>query len=106
MSRYENDSPPVKEGDQFDVTIESVGEKGDGVAKKDGFVLFIPGTSSGERIKVKVTKVLKSVGFAEKVGEATTTAGTPRRSERRERVVKEDPNENFDPQPELDSEDF
>lgn len=104
MSRFENDKPPVKEGDQFDVTIESVGEKGDGVAKKDGFVLFIPGTRSGERIKVKVTKVLKSVGFAEKVGEATTTQ-TPKR-ERREREKPKDPHENFDPEEELDSEDF
>ena len=33
---------PVNVGDELDVKIEAVGEKGDGIAKKDGFVLFIP----------------------------------------------------------------
>ncbi|MBI2129647.1 TRAM domain-containing protein, partial [Candidatus Woesearchaeota archaeon] len=34
---------PVKVGDELDVKIEAVGEKGDGIAKKNGFVLFVPG---------------------------------------------------------------
>jgi len=38
---------PVKVGDELEVTIEAVGEKGDGVAKKDGFVLFVPNTKQG-----------------------------------------------------------
>lgn len=63
-------SVPVKVGEELDVTIEAVGEKGDGIAKKDGFVLFVPNTKEGERIKVRVTKVLRKVGFAEKIGEA------------------------------------
>ena len=63
-------TPPVQVGEELDVTVEAVGEKGDGIAKKNGFVLFIPGVKEGERIRVKVTKVLSKVGFAEKVGEA------------------------------------
>ena len=59
---------PVKVGDELTVKIEAVGEKGDGIAKKDGFVLFVPNTSSGEEVKIKVTKVLRKVGFAEVVG--------------------------------------
>ncbi|MBT3303661.1 TRAM domain-containing protein [Candidatus Woesearchaeota archaeon] len=61
---------PVNEGDEIDVRIESVGEKGDGVAKIKGFVIFVPGVKEGEKIKIKIKKVLKSVGFGEKVGEA------------------------------------
>ncbi|MBI2131062.1 TRAM domain-containing protein [Candidatus Woesearchaeota archaeon] len=61
---------PVKVGDELDVTIEAVGEKGDGVAKKDGFVLFVPGTKQGDTVRIKVTRVLRKVGFAEVVGEA------------------------------------
>ncbi len=61
---------PVNEGDEVDVKIESVGEKGDGVAKIKGFVLFIPGAKENEEIRVRINKVLKSVGFAEKIGEA------------------------------------
>ncbi|MCK4669692.1 MAG: TRAM domain-containing protein [Nanoarchaeota archaeon] len=62
--------PPVEVGDEVDVTIEAVGAKGDGVAKVEGFVLFIPNVKEGERCKVRVTKVLKKVGFGEKIGEA------------------------------------
>ena len=61
--------PPVNQGDVLEVTIEAVGEKGDGIARKDGFVLFIPGVKEGDRVKVKVTRVLRKVGFAEVVGE-------------------------------------
>lgn len=59
---------PVKVGDELDVTIESVGAKGDGVAKKDGFVLFVPNTKQGENVRIRVTRVLRKVGFAEIVG--------------------------------------
>ena len=64
---------PIKVGDIVEVTIEAVGEKGDGLAKISGFVLFIPGVKQGEKHNVKVTRVLRSVGFAEVVtGEAAT----------------------------------
>lgn len=60
---------PVKVGDELDVKIEAVGEKGDGIAKKDGFVLFVSGTKQGEEVRIKVTRVLQKVGFAEVVGQ-------------------------------------
>ena len=68
---------PVKVGDELDVKIEAVGEKGDGIAKKDGFVLFVPNTSEGDQVKVKVTKVLRRVGFAEVVGKSKGKAKAP-----------------------------
>ena len=61
---------PVQVGDELDVKIEAVGEKGDGIAKKDGFVLFVPGVKEGDEVRIRVTKVLAKVGFAEVVGEA------------------------------------
>src|SRR3989338_10948763 len=62
---------PVKVGDELDVKIEAVGEKGDGIAKKDGFVLFVPSTKTGDNVRIRVTRVLQKVGFAEVVGQAT-----------------------------------
>lgn len=59
---------PVKVGDELDVKIEHVGAKGDGIAKKDGFVLFVPGTKEGDEVKIRVTRVLQKVGFAEVAG--------------------------------------
>jgi len=64
---------PVNVGDEIDVKIEAVGAKGDGIARKKGFVLFVPNTKEGDEVKVRVTKVLRKVGFAEVVGEATSS---------------------------------
>src|SRR5687768_14131855 len=49
---------PVKVGEQYDVTIEAISNRGDsGVAKIEGFVIFVPGTKVDEKVKVKITKV-------------------------------------------------
>ena len=61
--------PPVKEGDVLNVTIEGMGSSGDGLARVKGFVIFVPGTKMEEECTVRVTKVSRKVGFAEKVGE-------------------------------------
>ena len=58
---------PVKVGDELDVTIEAVASRGDGIAKKDGFVIFVPGAKSGETIKVRITNVKRTSAEAEKV---------------------------------------
>lgn len=68
-NRFNRDAP-VKEGDELDVKIEALGEKGDGIAKKNGFVLVVPGTQVNDEVKIKVTKVLRKVGFAEVVGKS------------------------------------
>ena len=70
----QNRFSPVRVGEELDVTIEAVGEKGDGIAKKQGFVLFIPGAKEGQNVKVRVTKVLRKVGFAEVIGEGAAPA--------------------------------
>ncbi|HUC39007.1 MAG TPA: TRAM domain-containing protein [Candidatus Acidoferrum sp.] len=48
---------PVKVGDEVDVAVEAVASKGDGIAKKDGFVIFIKGAKEGDKIKVRITDV-------------------------------------------------
>ncbi len=59
---------PIKVGQELDVNIEAVGEKGDGITKVKGFVIFVPNTKAGENVKIRVTKVSKKVGFAEVIG--------------------------------------
>ncbi len=68
---------PVKVGEELDVTIDAVGEKGDGIAKKNGFVLFVPGVKQGQQVRIRVTKVLRKVGFAEVVGAGAKSEGAP-----------------------------
>jgi predicted RNA-binding protein with TRAM domain len=66
---------PVNVGDELDVTIDAVGAKGDGIAKKDGFVLFVPNVQQGDNVRIRVTKVLRKVGFAEVVGSSDSSNG-------------------------------
>ena len=82
-----NRTAPVNVGDELDVKIEAVGEKGDGIAKKDGFVLFVPNTSQGDQVRIKVKKVLSKVGFAEVVGKAEkSTQEAPEGEEETDKV--------------------
>src|SRR6266536_1624105 len=37
---------PVEEGQEIDVTIDSVGRRGDGIARFNNFVIFVPGTNT------------------------------------------------------------
>ena len=89
----------------MDVKIEAVGEKGDGIAKKDGFVIFIPNAKEGDTVNIKITRVLKKMAFAELTGNAAGTVSTSSTESRRKAPVKEEePEEVFDTS--NDSEDF
>ncbi len=68
MQGKSTNTTPVKEGDEIDVTIEAVGGKGDGIAKVDGFIIFVPNTKKDDIVRIKITKVLKNVGFGEVIG--------------------------------------
>ena len=58
-------SAPINVGETYDVTIEDVGREGDGIARIEGFVVFVPNTKKGESVKIRVTKVSRRVAFAE-----------------------------------------
>ena len=54
--------------EEFDVKIISVGRKGDGVAKKDGFIIFVPDTRQGDTVRIRITKVMDRFAFGEVIG--------------------------------------
>ena len=54
---------PVSVGDTLEVTIESMGSEGDGVAHVEGYTLFVPGTSVGETVTVMVNQRTARYGF-------------------------------------------
>jgi len=58
---------PIAAGDTVDVTIESQGGHGDGIAKVDGFVVFVKGANKGESCKVKISEVKRTFAIGEKV---------------------------------------
>ncbi len=59
---------PVKVGDELQVKVEATGARGDGIAKKDGFVIFIKGAKEGDDIKIKIVEVKAKSALAEIVG--------------------------------------
>jgi predicted RNA-binding protein with TRAM domain len=64
--------PPVEEGETRMVSIDTLGDQGDGIAKVErGFIVIVPGTKPGDRVEVEITDVKDTVAFAETVGEAT-----------------------------------
>jgi predicted RNA-binding protein with TRAM domain len=67
---------PVKEGETYRVKIESIGREGDGIAKIEGFVVFVPGTKVGDELDVRIHKVTRRVAFGEKVEEGGVSEGT------------------------------
>lgn len=53
----------VNKNDYVTVTIEDLTHDGAGVAKVEGYPIFIPGTLRGEEVEIKVVKTLKNYGF-------------------------------------------
>ena len=53
-------SLPVQKNEELELTVDSVTLEGAGVGRVDGFALFVPGTLTGERVRVHVIKVTSS----------------------------------------------
>ncbi|MFB6224551.1 MAG: 23S rRNA (uridine(2552)-2'-O)-methyltransferase [Haloarcula sp.] len=58
---------PVREGDIVEVTIEDIGEEGDGIAKVENFTVFVSGVKDGETVEIRVDDVKPRYAFAEPV---------------------------------------
>jgi len=66
--------PPVDEGDVREVTIESTGDQGDGIAKVDrGFVVIVPGARPGDQVTVEIGSVQPNYAVAEIVEDGSTS---------------------------------
>lgn len=58
-------TPPVDEGEVREVTIESVGDQGDGIAKVErGYVVIVPGARPGDEPTIEIEQVRQNVAFA------------------------------------------
>ena len=52
-------------GDILELKIEKLNSEGDGIARVDGFVLFVKNSCPEDVLKCKITKLNKSYGFAQ-----------------------------------------
>ena len=67
MKEFQERIAPVKAGETYDVSIDDLAKEGDGIARVEGFVIFVPATKVGDKVKIKVNKVMRKFAIAEKV---------------------------------------
>ncbi len=63
---------PVEVGKEYDVEVTELSRRGDGVAKVQGFVIFVQGAKVGQKVKIKVDRVGPRFASASVVGGATS----------------------------------
>jgi len=57
----------IEEGETYELRIASVGRKGDGIARVDKFMIFVPGTAKGDIVRAKIKKISGTLAFSEVV---------------------------------------
>ena len=63
--------PPVEPGEIRYVEIEDLGKQGDGIARVErGYVIIVPDTEVGERVKVEVTEVKSNFAVGEALSQS------------------------------------
>lgn len=60
---------PVEVGKVYEVNIQEMSRRGEGIARIEGLVIFVPNAKQGEQTKIKVTKVSRRFAEAEVVAE-------------------------------------
>ena len=64
--------PPVETGEIRYVEVEDMGDQGDGIARVErGYVIIVPDTAVGDRVKVEISKVESNFAVGDIVDEAT-----------------------------------
>ena len=60
------EEPALEEGKVYELTIEDIGKRGDGIAKKAGYTIFVTGGVKGVTVKVRIEKISNNVAFGVK----------------------------------------
>ncbi len=62
-----NVKKPVELDKEYEAQIEEISRRGDGIAKIEGFVIFVPNTKRGEQVKFRITSVSRRFAVGELV---------------------------------------
>lgn len=65
MAQVQTSRP--RTGDELELTIDALAHGGAGVARSDGYVVFVRGVVPGDRVRARITKSKRSFGEAETV---------------------------------------
>lgn len=58
---------PVEKDKEYTVKIEETSRRGDGIAKIQGFVIFVKGAEVGQECKIKILQVGNRFATAERI---------------------------------------
>jgi len=61
---------PVEIGKEYDVKIEEISRRGEGIARIKGLVTFVPNAKAGENVRIRITRISRRFAEAELVGKA------------------------------------
>ena len=59
---------PVEVGKEYDVDIQELSRRGEGIARIQGLVIFVPNAKQGDHVKVKIIRISRRFAEAEVVG--------------------------------------
>ncbi len=60
---------PVEIGKEYEVDVQETSRRGEGIARIQGLVTFIPNTKPGDHVKIKITRISRRSAEAEVVKE-------------------------------------
>jgi predicted RNA-binding protein with TRAM domain len=58
---------PIAVGEEYDVKVEDIAREGDGIARVEGFVIFVADAKVGDEVKIQIDKVMRRFAIAHKV---------------------------------------
>ena len=58
---------PVEVGKEYDVKIEDIAREGDGIARIEGFVIFVADTKVGDEARIGIDKVMRRFAIGHKI---------------------------------------
>ena len=60
-------SAPVTVGAEYDAKIEDTAREGDGIARVEGFVIFVPEAKVGDKVKIQIDRVMRRFAIGHKI---------------------------------------
>lgn len=67
---------PVEVGKEYDVQVSEISRQGDGIARVQGFVIFVKGGRVGQKAKVRITNVGARFATAEIVPSGSSSGSS------------------------------
>ena len=68
---------PVEAGKEYDVQITEVSRKGDGIARIQGFVIFVKDGKVGQNARIRISQIGPRFATAEVINGSASATSTP-----------------------------